>query len=134
MSLTLASFMLLALVALGIAGVLSHRSRVTEARLLADRRALQVRLLAEKRANALERAVLAAASGDFAEAETAIGQAELLGASTGQVRMLRGQVAYHRGEIISATKHLEQAIRLMPDSVAARATAGAGLLQRRADC
>ena len=69
----------------------------------------------------LEKALLGAMSGDFDGAEKAIAEAELLGASTGQVRMLRGQVAFHRGDLTVAIEHLEQAVKLLPDSVAARA-------------
>src|SRR5439155_12115028 len=73
------------------------------------------RLLAEKRHNALEKALMAAMSGDFDGAEKATGEAELLGASTGQVRMLRGQVALHRGDADSAIGHLQQAVKLLPE-------------------
>src|SRR5262249_31727340 len=46
--------------------------------------------------------------------------AERAGASPGQVEMLRGQIALHRGESHRAMGHLEQAVKLLPDSVAAR--------------
>jgi tetratricopeptide (TPR) repeat protein len=119
----LATVTVLLLVLVGLAGlaVLAHRNRLAERRLLAERRALELRLLLEKRCNTLDRAVVAAMAGDFDEAESAIGQAELLGASTGQIRMLRGQVAYHEGDLVSAKRHLEQAVKLMPETVAAKA-------------
>src|SRR5262249_25250333 len=88
---------------------------------LADQTVHKEQLLAEKRQNALEKALLGAMTGDFAGAEKATAEAELLGASTGQVRMLRGQVAFHRGDFTGAIEHLEQAVKLLPDSVAARA-------------
>jgi tetratricopeptide (TPR) repeat protein len=59
-------------------------------------------------------------SGDLDAAEEAIQAAEIQGASTGQVHMLRGQLALHRGDDSRAIEHLEQAVRLMPASVAAR--------------
>jgi tetratricopeptide (TPR) repeat protein len=59
--------------------------------------------------------------GRFAEADKVISEAELLGASAGQVRMLRGLLAYYRGEHSQAVEHLEQAMKLMPESAAARA-------------
>ena len=118
----LATVAVLLLVLAGLAAVvaLAHRNRLAERRLLAERRALGLQILSERRANALDRAVVAAMAGDFDEAESATGQAELLGASTGQIRMLRGQVAYHQGDRVSATRHLEQAVKLMPLSVTAR--------------
>jgi tetratricopeptide (TPR) repeat protein len=71
-------------------------------------------------ADTLDRAFTAAMSGDLVSAEQAIVKAELAGASTGQVRMLRGQIALHRGQSREATRHLEQAVQLLPKSVAAR--------------
>jgi serine/threonine protein kinase/Tfp pilus assembly protein PilF len=73
----------------------------------------------EKRQHAVERAMLMAMSGDFEGAEKAIGEAELLGASHGSVRMIRGQLALHRGDTGQAIEHLEQAVKLLPHSVAA---------------
>jgi hypothetical protein len=40
--------------------------------------------------------------GDFDAAGKRIDEAELLGASTGQLRLLRGQVAFHRGDMEGA--------------------------------
>jgi tetratricopeptide (TPR) repeat protein len=68
----------------------------------------------------IARALTAAISGDLEAAEQAIAEAELDGASTGQVRMLRGQIALHRGQIREAMRHLEQAVQLLPNSVAAQ--------------
>jgi hypothetical protein len=99
-----------ALLALVIAGFLGH--------LIYQQR---VELLAEKRRIAEERALLAAMAGDADGAAKAIRDAERLGASPGQMHLLRGQVAFHRGEVAAGRDHLEQAVRLMPDSVAARA-------------
>jgi tetratricopeptide (TPR) repeat protein len=75
----------------------------------------------EKRRAAFEKAHLEAMSGRFAEADKAIAEAELLGASAGQLRMLRGLLAYYRSDYPQAVEHMEQAVKLMPDSVAARA-------------
>src|SRR5262249_10932734 len=61
-----------------------------------------------------------ALGGDMQTAEQAITEAELAGASTGLVRMLRGQIALHRGQSQVAMSHLEQAVRLLPKSVSAR--------------
>jgi tetratricopeptide (TPR) repeat protein len=70
-------------------------------------------------ADVIDKALTAAMGGDLDDAEQAIAEAELAGASTGQVRMLRGQIALHRGKSQEAREHLEQAVRLLPKSVAA---------------
>jgi serine/threonine protein kinase len=120
----LAAALACAIVLAAAAGYFAYRSHVAEQQRLADKQRQEEQLLAEKRQNALEKALLVAMSGDLDEAEKAIREAERLGASTGQVRMLRGQVALHRGRSDEAIEHLEQAVVLMPDSVAARAMLG----------
>src|SRR5262249_47430473 len=68
---------------------------------------------------------LAAISCDFDGAAKLADEAELYGASSGQLRMLRGQLAFHRGDMEIAIQHLEQATKLLPvgqgGAVAARA-------------
>jgi serine/threonine protein kinase len=111
-----------ALVAVGAVGALAYRN---EQQRQADQKANEERLLVEQRQHALEKALMASMSGDFSGAEKTIDQAELRGASTGQVHMLRGQVAFHRGDMEAAIQHLEQAAKLLPvgqpGAVAARA-------------
>jgi tetratricopeptide (TPR) repeat protein len=106
----LAAAVVCALLALVIAGFFAYQAYLTEE----QRRA-------EKRQYAEEKALLAAMRGDADEATKAIGEAESLGASPGQMRLLRGQVAFYRGDLKTAQDHLEQAVKLMPESVAARA-------------
>jgi predicted negative regulator of RcsB-dependent stress response len=77
--------------------------------------------LAERQQYAIDMVELEAMSGDFDEAEEAIAEAERFGASPGQVRMLKGQVALHSGDAKTAVRELQQAVGLMPESVAARA-------------
>jgi predicted Zn-dependent protease len=84
-----------------------------------DRLAAQQAYEAEKRQHAIDRALTAAMSGDLDAAERATAEAEQAGASVGQVHMLRGQIALHRGQSQDAIRHLEQAVRLLPNSVAA---------------
>jgi serine/threonine protein kinase len=67
----------------------------------------------------LDRTLSAAMSGDLDTAEQAVAEAEAAGASAGQVHMLRGQIALHRGKSLEARQHLEEAVRLLPKSVAA---------------
>jgi tetratricopeptide (TPR) repeat protein len=106
-----------ALVALAAAALLAYRGHLTEQQRHAEKKAHEDQYLAE----VLDRALAAAMSGDLDGADKAIGEAESLGASPGQVHMLRGQVAFHRGDVAAATDELEHAVRLLPESVAARA-------------
>ena len=79
----------------------------------------QQRRVAEQREAVLERAWLSSWSGDFQSAETAIQDAELVGAAAGEVHMLRSALATHRGDYEEAVQHLDQAVRLLPKSVSA---------------
>jgi serine/threonine protein kinase len=108
-------------VSLVVAALLGQRSYLMEQQRQADQQTHEEERRAEKRQHALEKALNAAMSGDFDGAEQAIGEAEMLSASTGEVRLLRGQVAFHKGDTLAAIPHLEQAVKLLPESVAARA-------------
>jgi serine/threonine protein kinase len=114
---TLAAALVLALAAIFLA-YLNYR---TEQQRLADQHQQEERLLTEKRQHALERALLVAMSGDLQAAEKAIQEAERLGVSTGQVRLLRGEVAYYRGRVDEAIQHLQQAVKLLPEADSAGA-------------
>jgi len=120
-----------AVLGLGVAGFFAwhaheaERLRVEQERdqaerLAAETRKQEERLLAEQRQNALDLALVAATGGDLRAAQKAIAKAELLGASTGQVHVLQGQVALHSGKTQDALDHLKQAVNLLPDSVMAR--------------
>jgi serine/threonine protein kinase len=92
----------------------------------------------QERRSAIERATLIARSGDLDATEKAIAEAELLDASPGQLRFLRGEVAYFRGEYEQAVAHLEQSDRLQPRSVStlallAQAYLNAGQVQKYLD-
>jgi hypothetical protein len=76
---------------------------------------------AERRQQAIDKALVAAMGGEFESAQAATREAELLGAHPGWVRMLHGQIKLHRGEPREAINDLRQAVELMPDSIAARA-------------
>jgi hypothetical protein len=88
---------------------------------LAEKQKQDEQLLVEKRQNALERAMLVAMSGDLDAAEKAIEEAERQGVSTGQVRLLRGELAYYRGKVNEAIRELEQAVQLLPTTESAGA-------------
>jgi serine/threonine protein kinase len=77
--------------------------------------------LAEEQQGAIEKAFALAMSGDFKSANKAIDAAELLHTSPGQIHMLRGELELHQGNGANALEHLNQAVRLLPASVAARA-------------
>src|SRR5262249_27125544 len=87
----------------------------------ADRKSYEDQLRAERQQHVLEKALMAAMSGDFDGAEKAVDEAELQGVSTGRVRMLRGQIDYHRGDTDTAIRQLETPLQLIPESVAAHA-------------
>jgi serine/threonine protein kinase len=71
-------------------------------------------------ADVLDKALTAAMSGDLDTADQATAEAERAGASPGQVHMLRGQIALHRGQSRDAIRHLEEAVQGLPNNVAAR--------------
>ena len=83
-----------------------------------QRRVAQVAQL--RRESAMDTALAAAMSGQLVQAEQAIAEAQLHGASVAWVRMLEGQVALFHGRSAEAIQHLERAVDLQPDSVAAR--------------
>ena len=112
---------LVVLLALGMAGFFAWRAYESEQQRLANERERADEVKAEKRRAAVERGMAAALAVDLAAAEKAVAEAELLGESAGQTRLLRGFIALHSGRPAEAIGHLEQAARLMPDSVAARA-------------
>jgi hypothetical protein len=85
-----------------------------------EERAQKARVAQAVAGERLARAWTAAIGGDLEAAEETIAEAELAGASTGQVRMLRGQIALYRGQNREAMRHLEQAVQLLPKSVAAK--------------
>jgi serine/threonine protein kinase len=109
-----------ALLALVAASLFAWWARDAKEAAERDRLAVQQAREAEKRQNAIDRALTDAMSGDLDAAGKAIAEAEQAGASTGQVHMLRGQIALHRGQSGEAIRHLEEAVRLLPESVAAR--------------
>jgi serine/threonine protein kinase len=69
----------------------------------------------------IRNAYMVAMSGDLKKTDDAIKEIEELGGSPGQVRLLRGMVSYFRGDIASAISELDQAVKLLPESMAARA-------------
>jgi hypothetical protein len=90
---------------------------LADARLRDEQERARLQLLDEK----IRNAYLVAASGDSMRTDEAIKEIEAWGALTGQVHLLRGVVAYFRQDIGHAINELEQAVKLLPQSIAARA-------------
>src|SRR5262249_40852153 len=74
---------------------------------------------AEQR-NALERTTLAAMAGRVDEAKKHLDEAITLGASPGDIFLWGGQIALHHGDMTQALEDLEQAARMLPQSVTAQ--------------
>lgn len=72
----------------------------------------------------LEEGLLLGMAGQIDKAEDAIVQASALGASVGQLAVLRGQLCLFSGRYGEATKNLELATEAEPDSVSAHAILG----------
>jgi serine/threonine protein kinase len=95
----------------------AYRAHLTEQQRVAEQARARLALLDEKIRNAYQ----VASSGDLKQTDEAIKEIEDLGASTGQVRLLRGVVAYFGNDAAGAIGELDQAVKLLPESVAARA-------------
>jgi tetratricopeptide (TPR) repeat protein len=105
------------LLALVVAGLFAYQAHDAELR----RRVAEEQHLAEKRQNALDKAYAAAMGGNFTAAKEAIVEAERLGATPGEVCLLRGLIAYYSGTAQEALQHFEQAVEEMPRSIPALA-------------
>ncbi|HTU90867.1 MAG TPA: serine/threonine-protein kinase [Gemmataceae bacterium] len=116
----LAAACLVALLALAMTGFLAYRSYQADRRRIADERQRQEEAIAQKRRAVMERGMTAALGADLSMATKAVEEAEMLGATTGETRLLRGFIALYSGRSAEALAHLEQAVRLMPDSMSAR--------------
>lgn len=104
----------------GVAGGLAYRAnRLNIERAEAESKHI-ADVLEEKRRSTLEMAIMMAYLQDFDEANKAIHEAEDLGCSPGQLRILRGQLALYQGQIDEAIEHLKRACELLPDNGAAQ--------------
>jgi serine/threonine protein kinase len=106
--------------AIALAGFYANRASEAENQRLADQQQSKTQIATLEREHALESALEAATSGDLAKAELAINEAELKGASTADVRVLRGQVVFFRGDYEQALSELEVAVEIHPTNVSAR--------------
>jgi tetratricopeptide (TPR) repeat protein len=112
---------LLVLVALATTGFFGWRAHRAEQQRQAEQRQRDDEALAERRRAAIERGMAAGLAADLPAAEKAVVEAEELGAAAGEIQLLRGFIAIYTAQHSEAVAHLEQAVGLMPDSVAARA-------------
>lgn len=110
----LAAAGVMVLLALSAVGAFAWRAHETEQRRLAEKLQQEAAHQAERREVALEKSLLLALGGDLGGAERSIGDAEMLGASAGEVRFMRGQIAFYRGDCATAIDHLDQAVKLQP--------------------
>jgi hypothetical protein len=114
----LASALVVVALALATAGVFAYQKYRVDQQHIAERQRLVDQVRVEKRDRAMDKAMAAAMGGDKIAADNAVGEAEQLGASTGQVRLLRGLVAYCNGDAVEAIRHLKMAREIMGDSAA----------------
>ncbi len=71
-----------------------------------------------QRQQAIDSALVVALTGDLKATEEAIARAEQVGVSAEWLELLRGRVAYHRGDYSAAIQHLESAAQTTQPTVA----------------
>jgi serine/threonine protein kinase len=123
----IAAALVLAVAAAGIAAYFGYQAHRAEEQRLAEKEAHERSLQAERRQNALEKAMEAALSGELERARKAIVEAEAAGVAADQVHWLHGLVHYQRGAFAAAIKEFESSIALKP-SVAAQALMARAML------
>jgi serine/threonine protein kinase len=112
---------LVLLLAVGIASYFGWHAYQSHQRYLAESRRREEEVRAEKQRAAIERGMVAAMALDQEAAQAAVADAEALGASAGDLHVLRGYISRYFGDSTTAIKEFRAAVELMPDSVAARA-------------
>jgi tetratricopeptide (TPR) repeat protein len=85
----------------------------------------------EKARAALDLALVEAMSGDLDRAEAKLTEAEQLGAGAGKDHLVRGLVELYRGDVDEAARILREAVKEMPDSLAANALLGEAYLHQQ---
>src|SRR5262249_6823204 len=108
-----------------------QRAEIAEAKRIEDQAFADTALVAEKRQNALDRAIEAAFCGDLEKARNAILDAQKAGVDADQVYWLNGLVHFQRGELDAAIREFKSSLALKPTVAAqamlARAYIDAGL-------
>jgi serine/threonine protein kinase len=108
---------LVILLAGGAAGYFAWHAYQSELRAQAEARQRE----AEKQRAVVDRGMVAAMAADLRAAQAAIAEAKALGTSSGDLHLLTGFVALYTDDIESAVREFGAAVKLMPESVAARA-------------
>jgi hypothetical protein len=109
------------LFALALAGYFAWHAESERQQRLTDERIREEQALIEKRRSAIDKAILAAMSSQFAEADSALLDAERLGADLAERRFVAGILSQYRGDSESAKRLLLEACGEKPDWVAPRA-------------
>jgi tetratricopeptide (TPR) repeat protein len=117
----LAAAALLILAAVGATGFFAWRADTERRQRLTDEQRREAEALGERRQAAVDRAILAAMSGRLADADTALLDAERLGADLAERRFVAGILAQYRGDPEAAKRLLLEACGERPDWVAPRA-------------
>jgi serine/threonine protein kinase len=107
--------------ALGTAGFFAWRAHESEQQRLVEDRKREAEVAAEKRQLAMDKAILSAMSGQLADADAALLEAERLGASLAERRFVAGILSQYRGDAESAKRLLLEACGERPDWLAPRA-------------
>ena len=97
------------LVAVLTTGFFAWQVHEAEQQRLAEERIREQQALSERRRAVIERGMIAALAADLDAADRSVREAELLGASGGETRLLRGFIALYSGRTAEALDHLEQA-------------------------
>jgi tetratricopeptide (TPR) repeat protein len=112
---------LIVLLAVGAAGFFAWRAEIEKRERLEGEQRRESVALAEKRQAALDRAILAAMSGQLADADASLLEAERLGAELAERRFVAGILAQYRGDPEAAKRMLLDACSERPDWAAPRA-------------
>ena len=104
-----------------VAGFYAYRAEIADRQRAPTRSGMKRSCRRESGRPPLRRRSSGPSDCQFDEAEEALRDAERLGASAGEVRMLRGWIACYSDRPTEGIQDLEQAVDLLPQSVAARA-------------
>ena len=116
-----AALLAIAFLAIGTAGFFAWRSHEAEELRLTEQKQREEETRSEKRREAIRNGMVEAMAGNFAGVDKAIDEAIQYEADAADVRILRGFAASHNGRYPEAVTHYEEAVRMRPDSVVARA-------------
>jgi hypothetical protein len=117
----LAAAALVMLLAVGGAGYFARHAYKNDQRAQGEAKKRDQEVREQKQRAAIDRGMVAAMAADLPAARAASADAEALGASAGELRLLRGFVALYSDDPSDALGQFRAAAEAMPESVAARA-------------